>query len=125
MHIMVLHSSVTNRRIFVNVFGKMGGARVHVCAEEEELLEKMGQIDPALIVIEKKFVYLNDGGFLDEIRMHRLEGEVPIMIAGYEFTKDEAVDVIRKGADELLLLPFRAEHLSEKVSQLLHRKVAF
>ncbi len=125
MNIIVLHSSITNRRIFVNVFGKMAGLRVHVCADEAALLEKMQQIEPALLVIEKKYIYLNEGGFLEDIKLRRLDGEVPIMIAGYQFTKDEAVDVIRKGADELLLLPFNAERLSEKVSELLRHKVTF
>lgn len=125
MHIMVLHSSVTNRRIFANVFGKMGGIRVHVYAEESELIDQMDHTVPDLVVIEKKFVYMNDGEFLEEVVRPRVDRDVAVMIAGYQFTKDEAVEVIRKGADELLLLPFSAEHLLERVSRLLQQKVTF
>jgi DNA-binding response OmpR family regulator len=103
----------------------MGGVQVHVCSQLSELTETMKQITPDLVVLEKKFVHSTDGDILKEIVGQKTNGRIPIMIAGYQFTKEEAMEVIRKGADELLLLPFSAENLSAKVSRLLHRKVAF
>lgn len=125
MHVLILHSSITNRRIFTNVFGKMKGVQVHVCAEDDLFLQQLNTCSPHLVIVQKELACVDDEKLLCELREYRRSDGLAVMIAAYEFTQKEAVDIIRKGADELLLLPFNADSLLKKINGLLRMQVTY
>lgn len=113
----VLTSSVTNERIFRNALGKIGFGPIETFGTTGEFLARLKSQPSDLIVIQKNLLTAGDNHLLEVVRVD-LTLEQPVLVTGYQFSKDEAIELIRRGASELLLLPFNPETLAEKIGNL-------
>lgn len=119
----VLDGSVTNRRIFRNVLDRGGFATVHLYGRPKELLDLIEEEPLDLLVAHKQIVTPGAYAVLHEIRETAAVDGLTILVTAYQFTSNEAIEAIRNGADELLLLPFTPEKLMEKVARVTDRTV--
>ena len=125
MTVVVYHSSVTARRIFSNVLGKMTLSTLRICAEDVELLNAARELEPQLIIAEKVPLQNQEYQLLGQLQNISPSPAPSVMVIGYQFTQEETIEIIRRGADELVLLPFTADEFLAKVDSLLPANVSY
>lgn len=111
----VLDGSVTNRRIFRNVLGKGGFEHVVLVEQASAIVGALEREKCRLLIAQKKMLTQGTFELLRTIRNKFPIERLPILVTAYQFTSREAVDAIRHGASELLLLPFSPDALMRKV----------
>lgn len=115
MCIVVIHPSVTNRRIVANVLRKTDHTPVRTFATPTAAFQSVDE-EVDLLITDKDMTLngeiVRDGfGASDE-------APPSVLVVGYDFTEEEAVEVIREGAEELLLMPFSPDELVNRVREL-------
>jgi DNA-binding NtrC family response regulator len=113
----VLTHSATNERIFRNALGKIGFGPIDTFGSPGEFLTHLKREPSDLLIIQKKLLSAGEHHLLDVARVD-LGLEKPVLVTGYQFNRDETIELIRRGASELLLLPFNPETLTKKIGNL-------
>lgn len=117
MRIVVLHASITHRKIFVNVLRKSDYQEVYAYEDPRQALDGLGEETIDLAIIQKKVITAKTSSKKRRQKHDLLNRSARTIITGYEFTEDEVVELLR-ATDEILLMPFSAETLMQKIAAL-------
>lgn len=115
MRIQIASSSELHRRIIKNALGRIGYADVSFAGKGKSVLGFLQDISFDLIVLEK---HLPDMGGLEltqEIRKLQKSAYTPILMLGEEFTRDEVIDAINGGVNQMLIKPVHPDSLATKI----------
>lgn len=115
MKIVVLQRSLTNQRIFTNVLAKTGYGPVHLTDSKIQAQKLCTNGDPGMLIGEKSLRRTEETYLWDDWYEAGNSRQLAVIVTGYQFAEREAVQFIRSGADELLILPFDPDRLLEKV----------
>jgi DNA-binding NtrC family response regulator len=91
------------------------GFKVYLADTAKEALHWLEQISPEAVVAEVKLPDMNGLDLLENLKKRRPSVPVILMTAGGKVS--DAVEAMRKGAEDYLLKPFAADRLEE----ILHR----
>jgi len=91
------------------------GFKVYLADTAKEALHWLEQISPEAVVAEVKLPDMNGLDLLENLKKRRTSVPVILMTAGGKVS--DAVEAMRKGAEDYLLKPFAADRLEE----ILHR----
>lgn len=83
-----------------------------------DLLREVAQSPPDLVVLD---LGLPDLDGAEALKMLRGVSDVPVIIATARDDETEVVRLLNAGADDYLIKPFTAEHLSARLAALLRR----
>ncbi len=117
MEILVIHSSVTQRKVFMNCLQKTGLGDVQAFASEREALKALNGTPAEVTILEKESLQTEGSPTHIRRRQALLDRSERIVVTSYQFTRDEAIALLDR-ADELLLMPFKPEVLEEKIRRL-------
>jgi CheY-like chemotaxis protein len=117
MVILVIHSSVTQRRVFLNCLRKNGYRKVRAFEDHQQALEGLNRTHPEITIIEKDVLVAREPRSRVRLKQSLLQRSETVLVTSYEFTQSEAIQLLDI-ADELLLMPFRPEVLYHKIKQL-------
>lgn len=117
MEIFVIHSSVTQRKVFVNCLRKTGRGNIRVFKDEREAAEALNGEPVQVTIVEKETLQTEGSTTHGRRRQALLERSKAVVVTSYQFTRDEALELLAC-ADELLILPFKPEVLEQKIQQL-------
>lgn len=119
MAIAIIHSSITQRRIFRNLLRKAN--RSDVCGFEtiDDFLTEAEHAPVDCVIVQKEIfqetTLLNGQAEEFEARV----ASTPTVAVSYQFTQTETIELVRGGIDTLLLMPFAPETFYEKLAPLL------
>jgi response regulator RpfG family c-di-GMP phosphodiesterase len=119
MAVLVYHSSLIARRIFATALKTMRLPAIRIRATEQELLQALEDHGADLIIVEKELLHTQEYQLLHQL--HTIPSGPPpaVMVAGYQFTREETIEAIGHNVDELLLLPLNRDVLTKKVRTLI------
>lgn len=115
MRIVVLHRSVTHRKIFKNVLRKGGFENILSYPNPKAALDAVSAQIIDLAIVEKELLGGNASRRREQPIQSLLTNAGGVLITSYQFTKEEIVDLLGQ-ADEILLMPFGPDTLQQKVA---------
>lgn len=117
MEILVIHRSITQRRVFLNCLRKTGYGDVQAFEDEQQALAALNGSPARVTIIEKELLAARGSSPNNRRKKTLLERSRHVLVISYQFTEHEVTQLLET-ADELLLMPFTPELLEEKVGEL-------
>ncbi len=102
---------------FLRRFFQRKGYEVTACFSGRQAIEKIGQIDFDLILLDYKMPELNGLETLSEIR--RVEVKTPVILMTAYGTTNLAIEAMKQGAYDYLVKPFERKELTRVVAEAL------
>lgn len=120
MAIAIIHRSVTQRRVFKNLLRQANYPNIRYFPGAGECLEAVTPQVLGCSVVQKEILQEEGSRRGQDRDFQALLSSAPMLVVSYQFTQEETVELVRGGADELLLMPFAPEELYAKLSPLVN-----
>ena len=117
--ILIIDDLVTMRKALELGLERMGYTKVTVADDEREALTLLEQRQFDLVISDCDMPELGGIELLKVLRANPAHLHVPCLMLSTAYNKNKALELIASGADDLLIKPFTAATLKEKVAQLL------
>jgi len=116
-HIVVVDDDIYLCEMITQILS-IEGYRVTTLQDGGELLEKLADYKPDLLLLDIMMPKMNGQ---DVLKALRLKSEIPVIILTGVMGPDSAADLIEKGADDYIRKPFYPHELIARVGAKLRR----
>lgn len=118
MAIAVIHRSITQRRIFRNLLRQANCHDIQYFEAAADCMEEMTREKVRCLIVQKKILQEEGSYRGQKTDFSSFVASMPVLVVSYQFTQEETIELMRGGADGLLLMPFTPEVLYEKLAPL-------
>lgn len=120
MAIAVIHRSITQRRIFRNLLRQANYPGACYFESAAACMEEISARDLNCAIVQKQVLQEEQSPPGRDTDVQSFLSSAPMLVVSYQFTQEETVELLRGGADGLLLMPFAPEALYAKLSPLVN-----
>lgn len=123
LRILTVDDSHTMRRIILNILHNDGYKSVFEASNGKEAIAKMKVEDIEFVITDWNMPEMDGIALVKHLREDKKFNKIPILMVTIHSSQDDIIKAMRAGVDSYIVKPFTPEILTEKIEQLLSKKV--
>jgi CheY-like chemotaxis protein len=98
---------------------ELHGYRVEIVRSAEEALQKVGSLQPDLILTDFQLPGMDGPGLIEQLALDESTSEIPVIVLSVDADLDCVQSVFNVGAKDFVVVPYHPEILEQKVAKHL------